>query len=39
LLISATVYLMIKLGKAGPAKEPEDTPDFSPSLVSPSESQ
>jgi cytochrome d ubiquinol oxidase subunit I len=39
LLISATVYLMIKFGKAGPAKEREDTADFSPSLVTPSESQ
>jgi cytochrome d ubiquinol oxidase subunit I len=39
LLIAATVYLMIKFGKAGPAGEQQDTPDFSPSLVDPSESQ
>jgi cytochrome d ubiquinol oxidase subunit I len=39
LLISATVYLMLKFGKAGPAKEQEDITEFSPSLVTPSESQ
>jgi cytochrome d ubiquinol oxidase subunit I len=39
LIIIATVYLMMKFAKAGPAPEDEVPAEFTPSLVNPPESQ
>jgi cytochrome d ubiquinol oxidase subunit I len=39
LIIIATVYLMMKFAKAGPAPEVEAPAEFTPSLVNPPESQ
>jgi cytochrome bd-type quinol oxidase subunit 1 len=39
LLITATVYLMLKYAKAGPVVPSEDSAEFTPSLINPPESQ
>jgi cytochrome d ubiquinol oxidase subunit I len=39
LIITATVYLMLKFAKAGPAVAVEAPAEFTPSLVNPPESQ
>jgi cytochrome d ubiquinol oxidase subunit I len=39
LLITATIYLMLKYAKAGPTVASEAPAEFTPSLVNPPESQ
>jgi cytochrome d ubiquinol oxidase subunit I len=39
LIITATIYLMLKFAKAGPAVAVEEPAEFTPSLVNPPESQ